>query len=114
MAWVACVVGFLLLRESEHIKSQRTAAILLARFAFASAVGLSVLVTFTFVVFVVLLIPTAVLRRWYDDIVGFGGAGAIAFVLAVPFLRILTGAGAVAAHASAGGAPFAVFSVRGF
>ena len=88
MCLVACVVGLLLLREPVTRKGQRIVAILLAGFAFASAAGLSVLVTFTFAVFVVLLIPVAVLRRWYDDVIGFGAAGAIAKFLALPFLRI--------------------------
>lgn len=109
MCLVACMVGFLLLREPVKRKSQRVAAILLAGFAFASAAGLSVLVTFTFAVFILLLIPVAAWRKWYDDFLGLGAAGLIALVLALPFLKTLMSSGP-----SAVGGPLAVFAVRGF
>jgi hypothetical protein len=109
MGLVACMVGFLVLREPVLGKRQRFTAVALAGFAFASAAGLSVLVTFTFVIFVLMLLLVAILRRWRDDIVGFCAAGAIALLLAFPFLKTLT----MASGASGGGA-FAVFSVRDF
>jgi len=109
MALVACMVGFLVLREPAASKWQRLPGILLAGFAFASAAGLSVLVTFTFAIFIVLLVLVAVLRRWRDDIVGLSAAGAIALLLALPFLGTL----AQPAGPTGEGA-FAVFSVRDF
>ena len=109
MCLVACVVGFLALREPVESKRQRTVSILLAGFAFASAAGLSVLVTFTFAVFILLLLLLAVYRRWFNDILSFTAAGGIALLLALPFLKTLT----MPSGASGGGA-FAVFSVRDF
>ena len=109
IALVACMVGFLLLREPTARKSDRLVAILVAGFAFASAAGLSVLVTFTFALFIVLLLPFAILRRWSDDVFGLTAAGVIALLLALPFLKILAGPGV-----SGGGGSFAMVSVRGF
>ena len=109
MGLVACMVGLLVLREPAASKGQRIVSILLAGFAFASAAGLSVLVTFTFAVFILLLLLVAVLRRWFNDILGFAAAGAVALLLAFPFLKTLT----MPSGASGGGA-FAVFSVRDF
>jgi hypothetical protein len=53
------------------------------------------------------------LRKWYDDILGLAGAGAVALLLALPFLRVLTGSGE--SHgAGEAGASFATISVRQF
>lgn len=109
MCLVACVVGLLVLREPVASKGQRLAAIVLAGCAFASAAGLSILVTFTFAVFILLLLLVSLLRRQFADIAFFSAAGAIALLLALPFLRTLT----MPSGASGGGA-FAVFSVRDF
>lgn len=109
MCLVACMVGFLVLREPAASKRSRAVSILVAGFAFASAAGLSVLVTFAFAMFIALLLLVAVLRRWFDDLVGFSAAGGIALLLAFPFLKTLT----IPSGASGGGA-FAVFSVRDF
>lgn len=109
MCLVACIVGILVLREPAKHKGQRLAGILLAGFAFASAAGLSVLVTFTFAIFILLLIPVAAWRRWYDDFVGLGAAGAVALLLALPYLKTLTSSGP-----SAVSGPLAVFAVRDF
>jgi len=109
MCLVACMLGFLLLRAPAARRSERLVAITLAGFAFASAAGLSVLVTFTFALFVVLLLPFSILRRWYDDVLGLSAAGAIALLLALPFLRTL-----LSSSGASAGAPFAVISLRGF
>lgn len=106
---VACMVGFLVLLEAAETKSHRTVSIFLAGFAFASAAGLSVLVTFTFATFILLFLLVAVLRRHFGEILGFTAAGAIALLLAFPFLRTLT-----APSGPSGGGAFAVFSVREF
>ena len=109
MCLVACMVGFLVLMEALESKRQPAMSILLAGFAFASAAGLSVLVTFTFATFILLYLLLAVLRRRFTDILGFAAAGGIALLLALPFLRALT-----APSGASGGGAFAVFSVRDF
>lgn len=111
MALVACMMGFLLLREPVRSKTQRMVATFVAGVAFASASGLSVLVTFTFAVFIALWLPYATLRRWWDDVLGCTSAGAIALVLALPYVRTLLGP---AADGTGGGGRFAMISVRGF
>ena len=111
MALVACMIGFLLLREPVETKTQRLLPIFVAGAAFASAAGLSVLVTFTFALFIVLWLPFATMRRWWDDVLGFTFAGAIALVLALPYIRTLLGP---AVDGSGGGGRFAVVSIRGF
>jgi hypothetical protein len=97
------------LTEPVASKGQRLAVIVLAGCAFASAAGLSVLVTFTFAVFILLLLLVTFLRRQFAEIAFFSGAGGIALLLALPFLRTL----AIPSGPSGGGA-FAVFSVRDF
>jgi len=109
MCLVACIVGFLILRESVASKGQRFTAIVLAGFAFASAAGLSVLVTFTFALFILLLLLVGILRRQFRDILAFSVAGGIALLLALPFLRTLT-----SPSGASGGGAFAVFSLRDF
>jgi hypothetical protein len=104
------MVGFLLLRQPAASKLQRATAILVAGFAFASSAGLSVLMTFTFATFVVLWLPYAVLRRWWDDVAGFLAAGAIALLVALPYLRSLLGPAAD----SSGGSHFVAPSIRPF
>lgn len=109
MALVACMVGFLVLREPVASKSARGLAILVAGFAFASAAGLSVLVTFTFALFIILIFPIALLRRWSGDILGFSMAGIVAILLGLPFVRTLSGPGV-----SGGGSSFAMIGIRDF
>ena len=82
MGVVACMVGLLALRQPTSDKFQRAAAILIAGLAFASSTGLSVLVTFTFALFVALWLPLAALRKWWDDVVGLTASGAIALAAA--------------------------------
>src|SRR5205823_11288672 len=109
MCFVACILGFLLVREPVSRRTERAVNIVLAGFAFASAAGLSVLGTFTFTLFIVLLLPFSLLRRWYDDVLGLSAAGAIALLLALPFVRTLLSSqpGTVAA-------PFAAITLRNF
>ena len=108
---LACMVGLLVLRQPAATKFQRAAAILIAGLAFASAVGLSVLATFTFVLFVMFWLPIAAHRKWWDDVTGLLWAGAVALIVALPYLRIVMGPGV---DASGGGGRFFAFTVRGF
>jgi hypothetical protein len=111
IAVVASVFGFLLLRHPAATKFHRAMAILVAGLAFASSAGISVLVTFTFASFIVLWLPYAVLRRWWDDVAGLLTAGLIALIAALPYLRTLVGP---AVDGSGGGGRFLAVSVRGF
>jgi len=111
MSVVACMVGLLLIREPAPTKVQRAIAILIAGLAFASATGLSVLATFTFALFVVFWVPIAAYRRWWDDVTGFLGAGAVALLASLPYLRILMQPGA---GSSGGSARFFAAEIRQF
>jgi hypothetical protein len=111
MSLLACMVGFLLLRQPAASKLRRVTAILVAGLAFASSAGLSVLMTFTFATFVVLWLPYAVLRRWWDDVAGLLAAGTVALLLALPYLRSLL---APAVDSSAGSGRFVAPSIRAF
>jgi hypothetical protein len=111
MSVLACLMGLLLIRQPATGKFQRAIAVLLAGFAFASATGLSVLATFTFVLFVVFWLPIAAYRRWWDDVTGLAGAGAVALVVALPYLRIVMGP---AVEGTTGGGRFFVLAIRKF
>jgi hypothetical protein len=111
MGVVACLVGLLVLRHPATTKVQRTAAIFIAGLAFASAVGLSVFSTFTFVLFVLFWLPVAAIQKWWDDVTGLLGAGAVALAVALPYLKIVLGPGL---DASGGGGRFFAFAIRKF
>jgi hypothetical protein len=111
MSVVACVVGLLVIRQPATTKYQRAVAILIAGLAFASSVGLSVLASFTFALFVVFWLPLAAYRRWWDDVTGLLGAGAVALVVALPYLRIVMGPGV---DGSGGGGRFFSVAIRDF
>jgi hypothetical protein len=111
MGLVACMVGFVLLRQSVKNKHERAVAIILAGLAFASAVGLSVLVTFTFAAFIALWLLVATLRKWWDDAIGLLAAGGLALAAALPYLSQLTGPGL---DGSGGGGRFFAVSIREF
>ena len=74
--------------------------------AFASAAGLSVYVTFTFVVAIGLWLLALVARKNWREVAMFVGAGAIAVIWALPYLFSLRGPG--------GGAAFVEFALRPF
>ena len=110
MGVVACMVGLLVIRHPAATKYQRAAAIFIAGLAFASAVGLSVLTTFTFVLFVLFWLPIAAYQKWWDDVSGLLGAGAVALVAGLPYLRIAMGPGVN----SSGEGGFFAFAIRNF
>jgi hypothetical protein len=111
MSVVACTVGLLLIRQPSATKYRRAIAIVIAGLAFASAVGLSVLATFTFALFVVFWLPIAAYQRWWDDVTGLLGAGAVALVAALPYLRIAMGPGV---DNYGGGGRFFAVAIRNF
>ncbi len=103
---IACFVGFLLLRHQADAKRWTTSAVIVAGIAFASAAGMSVYVTFTFVVAIALWLLASVTRKNWLEVAMFVGAGAVALLCALPFLLSLRG--------PAGGAGFAEFALRPF
>lgn len=103
---VACLAGFLLLRNASQNARGRTAALVLAGAAFASAGGYSLYVAFTFAVFLVCwFLLTLHERRWAEAWM-MVAAGAAAILFSLPYLHDLSEPGA--------GMGFAKFSIRYF
>ena len=111
MGLVACMVGLLVLHQAAATKYQRAMAIVIAGLAFASAVGLSVLVAFTFALFAGLWLIVAAQRKWWDEITGWLAAGVVALIVAIPYLRTVTGP---ALDGSGSGGRFFALAVRNF
>ncbi len=106
-ALIACFVAFLLLRhEADSYRRWAPGPVIVAGMAFASAAGMSVYVTFTFVVAVALWLLALVVRKAWLEVTMFVSAGALALLWALPFLSTLRG--------SAAGRPFAEFALRPF
>jgi len=87
MAMLACLVGFLALRQPGISKLGRATSIGIAGLAFASAGGLSTLATFAFAVSLGFWVLVSAIRRWWDEVALILAAGALAFVFAFPYLR---------------------------
>ncbi|MFB3813483.1 MAG: hypothetical protein ACE14L_05170 [Terriglobales bacterium] len=107
LAMVACVIGFLVLRQPATGKRERAVHVAVAALAFAASSGLSSLVTFTFAVSIAAWLLVSLARRWWDEVALFAVAGALAAVIALPYLRMITG------KAASAGA-FVGFAVRQF
>ena len=106
-ALIACFVAFLLLRHVADTSRKRiTIPVIVAGMAFASATGLSVYVTFTFVLAIGLWLLALVARKNWREAGMFVGAGAVALIWALPYLASLRGPG--------GGAAFVEFALRPF
>jgi len=106
-ALIACFVGFVLLRhQSGDLRRWKTGAVVVAGMAFASAAGMSVYVTFTFVIAVGLWLLAAIARKDWLEAGMFVSAGGVAVVSALPFLSSLRGPG--------GGGAFLEFELRPF
>ena len=105
-AFIACFVGFLLLRHQADANRWRTSSVIVAGASFASAAGLSVYVTFTFVVAISLWLLALAARKNWREIAIFTGAGLVAVILALPYLSGLRGPGS--------GAAFVEFALRPF
>jgi hypothetical protein len=87
MAMLACLLGFLAMRQPGISKLGRATGIGIAGLAFASAGGLSALATFTFAVSLGFWVLLSAGRRWWDEVALALAAGAVAFVFAFPYLR---------------------------
>jgi hypothetical protein len=106
-ALIACFVAFLLLRHQADIHRRwATAPVIVAGLAFASASGMSVYVTFTFVVAIAFWLPLLILRKGWLEFAMFVAAGALALLCALSFLASLRGPGS--------GEAFVGFALRPF
>ena len=105
-ALIACFVAFLLLRHQADAQRWATGPVIVAGMAFASAAGMSVYVTFTFVVAVALWLLALIARKGWLEVAMFVGAGAVALVWGLSYLSGLRG--------PAGGAAFVEFALRPF
>lgn len=123
VALIACFVAFLLLRyQADSHRRWSTAPVIVAGMAFASAAGMSVYVTFTFVIAVALWLLALVARKDWLELTMFVSAGAVALLWALNFLFTLLpssvgpvgGSGGSPAATPAGVPAFARFELRPF
>ncbi len=106
-ALIACFVAFLLLRyQADAHRRWATGPVIVAGMCFASAAGMSVYVTFTFVVVIALWLLVMVARKDWLEAAMFVTAGAVALLWALSFLSSLRG--------PANGGAFAEFGLRSF
>jgi len=115
-ALIACFLAFLLLRHETAGEPRRFAIpVIAAGLAFAGAAGMSVYVTFTFVVAVGLWLLALAARKQWREAGMFLGAGAVAFCWGLSFLLGLRSpaAGSASSGPIAGGA-FAELGLRSF
>ena len=92
---VSCLAAFLLLWKATGATTKKQQALLLSLGAigFASAAGLSVLVTFAFAVFVISWIGFLLLHRRFRDAIQYAIAGGASVCLSVFYLGDLLGVG---------------------
>ena len=90
-ALIACLFGFLVLQFAGG--SRQAGRVTVAALAFASAAGLSVYVTFTFVLFVATWGVILAARRKWEDLRRMLLAGTVAALLGLGFLLTLKGLG---------------------
>ncbi|MFZ1915944.1 MAG: hypothetical protein WAU58_00095 [Terriglobales bacterium] len=106
-ALIACFVGFLLLRyQADAHRRWAAGSVIVAGLAFASAAGMSVYVTFTFVIVIALWLLALIARKNWLEMTMFVAAGIAALVWALPFLSTFRGA--------AGAGSFVEFELRSF
>jgi hypothetical protein len=114
-ALIACFVAFLLLRhQADANRRWATAPVILAGMAFASAAGMSVYVTFTFVVAVALWLLVLIARKDWLETAMFVSAGAVALLWALSYLIDLRGPGSAGIGTPAAGGAFMEFALRRF
>ena len=111
-ALIACFIAFLLLRHQADLHHRwATGPVIVAGMAFASAAGMSVYVTFTFVVAVALWLLVLIKRKGWLEAAMFVSAGAVACLWALPYLAGLRGSGP---GAPGSGAAFVEVALRPF
>jgi len=106
-ALIACFVALLLLRYQADVHRRWAAGpVIVSGLAFASAAGMSVYVTFTFVIVIALWLLALIARKNWLEMTMFVAAGVAAAIWALPFLSTFRGA--------AGGGSFVEFELRPF
>jgi len=106
-ALIACFVAFALLRHQTDVHRRwTTGPVIVAGLAFASSAGMSVYVTFTFVVAIALWLLVLILRKGWLEFAMFVAAGAAALLWALSFLASLRAPGS--------GEAFVGFALRPF
>jgi len=90
---VACITAFLLLWEGarEPRWRARISHALVAGVALASALGMSIYVSFVFAAFLAAWITVAIVRKWWREVALYAIAGAAALLCAAPYLAGLRG-----------------------
>jgi hypothetical protein len=107
-ALIACLTGFLVLWHASAAASRGDTLLsaVVAGAAFASAAGTAIYVTFVFAVFLVVWTIVTLVKKWRRETVGLAIAGVVAALLALPYLRDLSG--------PAAGGQFLRLTVRSF
>lgn len=109
----ACLTGFLLLWYRRDLPATRRDVVTCvgAGAMFASALGLSVYVTFVFAVFSTIWLLVSWVKKRYHEAGLMCAAGLFSLVFALPYIFELLGG---SAHQSAGGGPFLQLAIRSF
>jgi hypothetical protein len=83
---IACLTGFLVIWQGRRARYNRVCAGVVAGLMFASAVGLSVYVTFVFAVFLAIWLGIAMAKKYESDVVVICISGVVALAAAGVFL----------------------------
>ncbi|HMC57809.1 MAG TPA: hypothetical protein VKJ01_01335, partial [Candidatus Solibacter sp.] len=107
-ATIACFMGFLLLWHAPAAQGRRGLLrySLPAGIALASSVGCSIYVTLVFAIFLIVWTLVTLGKRWFRETAALAVAGLAMIVLAIPYLRDLSG--------PAAGGPLVQLTVRAF
>jgi hypothetical protein len=110
----ACMVGLLTLSTINETDSTRQTAwaVVLSGLALASAVGLSIYVTFTFAIFAVCWAIQTLCQKKLKTFIAYIATGVLALLLSWPYLLDLLSKTSVGGDA--GGERFAYFAIRNF
>jgi len=115
---IACMMAFLLLQEGRRQESlvRRATYAGITGIAVATAAGASIHVTFVFGSFLLIWTMIVLAKRWWREAAFLAAAGAVAILLASPYLIGLgggTGGHGAAGAGAAGGSPL-IFGMRPF
>lgn len=108
---IACLTGFLLLWERQGVRGGVLTGVA-AGMMFASAVGLSVYITFVFAVFLALWTAISIVQKHYRYAGMILAAGVVTAAMSLPYIIELLGVHP--AQGASGGGPFLQFTVRSF
>jgi hypothetical protein len=112
-ALIACLTGFLLIWYRRNLRGAKGdfLASVGAGIMFASALGLSVYVTFVFAVFLAVWVAVTSIKRQFRETVLISVAGMVALAVSLPYIFELLGGHS---NQSASGGPFVQFAIRPF